>query len=195
MLDNGDIYLLVGLGAASVTAAVFYYEASRKLLIGVVKGPNSEETVRVYFQRLLLGADHKVVIHDDGEDSPRSIYNDPSMMEVLRFALDQGLEVHVLFNVGSEKLKIYELDDTFENLVIRRSPTGKPLRHPDIHCKIADEGRMGYLSEHDGGSLNRWFEFRNYSKIVPMGRARYARYVDAFAEDFAAAEPPAATAA
>ena len=106
--------------------------------LNAVRGENDNQVATDMFLSLVDATRHSIVIHDDGDDSPESVYNNPEVIEALRRRIQSpGIEVKCLFNDADQPLKLLELARDFpDKVTIWYSNGERPMR--DIHYKIVD---------------------------------------------------------
>ena len=193
MAEHIGAIVVIALGSVSVVVVLVTtgYACWQCLSRGgnIIEDRNSGEKAVVYFMRVLGEADERMVVHDDGDDVPGSIYNNEHVLEALERRLRDKpeLKVCMLFNNPGVQLKILDLAKTRrDQLQIRYRRRGRPVG--DVHYKIADK-RMGYFSEHDEGSTYRdiWiYEFQSAPKKA-CERA-FGDHIRRFDSEFAEAQ-------
>lgn len=157
------------------------------LSVGYVEGKNNDHTVEELFDRLIRDVKSELIIHDDGDDDPTSMYNNARIVEAIRMSLEKNadLRVRMYFN-EHEDLKVNALAGSYPTQVlIRYNPEDRPFG--DIHYKIIDGGKQGHLSRHALGSGEREFEFFDCSKSEHQQRKLLVPYCNRFERDFDAA--------
>lgn len=168
----GEINIL-NLGVGAIFTVAFLYSAwltvdtHGDLMIDDTRsGENDNDEASRMFLQLVEATRKGIVIHDDGDDSPESVYNDPKIIDALRQRIrSRGITVECLFNEADEPLELLDLAHEFPDNVTIWYLDGVERPTRDIHYKIVDEGRLVYLSLHDKGNDNRKFVFRNADKI------------------------------
>lgn len=194
----GEVNMLyIGVWAVFVSGFLF----SVWLLIGAqgdlmiddtMNGENDDEMVSRTFLKLVAETQKSLVIHDDGGNSPNSVYNNDDVIEALRQRIqDCGIEVKCLFNEADEPIKLLDLAREFpSNVSIRYLDEGRPEH--DIHYKIVDNGKLMYLSRHDRGQGDRKYVYRKANKwwMFAGTRRRISRdYMDLFNRGVKASSP------
>ena len=175
---------------AAVALAVTTWMAWRlydNLSVRFVQGKNDDSTVGELFTQLLRDVERDLIIHDDGDNSNRSMYNDPSIVDEIRVCLNEkaALNVRMYFNKRGD-LEVNALTEAFPDRVSIRYNTGE--RSPsDIHYKIIDGGMQGHLSRHALGCSEREFEFYDCSRSRRHRERILGPYCERFERDFAAA--------
>ena len=67
--------------------------------INTISGGNDDQLAMDMFIDLIEATKKSIVIHDDGDDSPTSVYNNKKVMDCLRSRVqDKGIHVQCLFN-------------------------------------------------------------------------------------------------
>ena len=123
---------------------------------------NTDEQATTMFIQLLDATRYQIDIHDDGNDSEGSIYNNPKVIDALENRIrKRGIKVRCLFNDADQPLKILALarSEEFQEYVEIWYLNGdRP--NPDIHYKIVDNGRLVHLSRHEHGASERRYVLR-----------------------------------
>ena len=116
------------------------------------------------FLDLVKAARQSIMIHDDGNDSSESVYNNFKVIGALRDSIEMhGVIVKCLFNDDNQQLGLLNLARDFpDNVKIWYLDGDRPQR--DIHYKIVDDGKLVHLSEHDYGSDERDYVLRKANK-------------------------------
>lgn len=117
-------------------------------------------------------------IRDDGNDFPESIYNTADVIEAVRRRLtgNEDLHVYCLFSSNDET----SFTRAFAGHQRVHLKQGQPRR--DVHFKIIDDGRKGYVSAHPPGSSERRYRSYDCSKVAPhIRQAALGRHRDSIA--------------
>lgn len=127
-------------------------------------GVNDDVEAVSRFVEVVRHAKCELIIHDDGNDMPGTIYNDESVVGAVdrQMAQHEGLAVKCLFNARAELALVERLSKRYRarfHVRYRRWPWPRPAF--DVHYKIADSGAIGHLSHHGYGAGERHFEVRN----------------------------------
>ncbi len=169
--------MLAGIAAtvAILTPVLLVFIAQRlvsKVSVRLVR--NDDDIAKQAFLTLLAEAENEMVIYDDGNDDPGSLYNDAEVIALVVARLERTPELYLscVFNDDDDTAFKTTLRDN--NQVEARPRKSNPTRE---HYKIID-GRKGYISRHEHGSsdrdakwidatalwpwLSRWFVFRRY---------------------------------
>ena len=148
--------VLVLLLVAFVVAVWLAHEYS---LLRVTDVENDNEDAIVYFLAVLHRAERELLVHDDGHDkNPSSLYNDQNAVKAVRERLRERPDLRIRcllnFNKGVKMADLTaEFDDRFQVRYLHQRPKN------DVHFKIADGGRMAYLSTHEQGAIRREGQF------------------------------------
>ena len=186
MTEWAPLFWAVGVGYSVVMSIRLYDNLTVKS--GFRKGMNDDDTVDGDFKRLVQAAQREFIIHDDGNRSNNSVYNSDAVMAALRERMleNNRLRTRIYFN-KQESLQVNDLAHEFGGrFEIRYNPGPRPER--DVHYKIVDGGKLGYLSLHYHGSDEREFEFFDCSRASEWTRRRlFGDHREKFERDFAAA--------
>ena len=112
---------------------------------------NSDEKAKSAFLDLLRAAKKEMIVYDDGDANPGSIYEDENIVKAVKQKIKDNPKFHMdcVFNKDEETLFRRRLADV-SGVQIRKRETN-PKR---IHYKIID-GRTAYVSVHEEGSAER----------------------------------------
>lgn len=142
---------------AALAALFLLYQGSR---MGARRfsGSNDGETAKRLFLFLLDQAERDLIIYDDGNDVEDSIYANEAVLDALEAKLrhEPDFTVRCLFNCDGPQ----QLHDRFDNeprFTIRTTGLGEKAPR-DLHLKVADRGRMAYLTQHEFNSTTRLYE-------------------------------------
>ena len=186
MIEWAPLFWAVGVGYSAVMSIRLYDNLTVKS--GSRQGSNNDITVEKLFERLLQAAQQEFIIHDDGDVPESSVYNSDVVMAALRERMleNDRLRTRIYFNEKGT-LKVNDLAREFgDRFEIRYNPGPRPER--DVHYKIVDGGKLGYLSLHHHGSDEREFEFFDCSRASEWTRRRlFGDHREKFERDFAAA--------
>ena len=134
------------------------------LLLRLEVDMNDSRVAAEAFIDLLQDAEHTMLICDDGNDMPNSIYNADDVVEATRTALaaNPELQLQCLFSSDDET----RFSKAFANdprVIIERQ---RPRR--DVHFKIIDGGRKGVVSAHAFGSgMRRYRKYDCSRRLIP----------------------------
>ena len=173
-----DVMALVWLGALSVPAFVAW-RTWGLLRLDLKVGMNDDRFAQSTFIELLDEADRKMWICDDGNTFPESIYNAEAVVEAVRHRLEENRDLHLYCLFSSD-------DDTR----FTKAFDGHPRVHMDrgvqprrdVHFKIIDDARKGYVSAHPPGSFERRYRSYDCSDVPShIRQAALGRHVDSIA--------------
>lgn len=148
-----------------VVLAVGYYVFRTWHLIPlkIERGVNSDDFTEAMFIGLVQEAHGMMSVCDDGNAMPGSIYESPRVVEAVRAKLkrDPTFRMRCLFSSDDETAfrKAFEGEDRVKIRTDRRR---------EVHVKIINGGRKGYVSVHREGERERRYTL--YSGV--FGRAR-----------------------
>ena len=124
-------------------------------LLRVMDVENDNKDAIRHFQAVLRRAEYELLVHDDGDDKTEgSLYDDENTVEAVRERLRMypSLKIRCLLNFNTG-VKMAALSDEFDNRFQVRYLHQRPT--DDVHFKIADGGKMAYLSSHPRGATER----------------------------------------
>ena len=123
------------------------------------KGSNSDDATKMFLY-LVNQTNRSIVIHDDGDNTTESMYNNGLVIETIRNRVQtHNISVNCLFNDEGEDLAFLDLAREFPNNIrVAYLSGGRP--DPDTHYKIVDEGKLVHLSSHEHGEIERKFVLR-----------------------------------
>ena len=189
---QGAEWIVVAIFATASLAGIFLVvSAQGDMRLREEAGENDDDQAAAMLIDLVNKARSSLVIHDDGNDSAESVYNNDAVVAAIRDRIKQRrrLEVMCLFN-DREELKLLELADgeCRNNILIWYASGDRPEN--DIHYKIVDGGRLVHLSTHAHGASERGYVLR---KAEPWWAARTRRrisrpYLEHFEHSLPAAE-------
>ena len=159
--------LMVGFVGGTVYVAVRLNRAMQfQYVTSTPVGVNDDQSAKDKFLELLHEAHRLMIIYDDGDKVPESIYMDAEIARSVKEKLDRYPEfsMQCLFNVDEPDLLFREvLKNTGPRLQIKmRDPKAPRLA---IHYKIIDDGTKAYLSRHSPGASKRNFRIVDCSKV------------------------------
>ena len=148
---------------------------------------NDDEGAIRHFLTVLGKAEHELLVHDDGDQTNGSLYDDENTVEAVRERLrtcpDLKIRCLLNFKAGVRMATLCEEYGTrFQVRYLHQRPTD------DVHFKIADGGKMVYLSVHPRGVTERQGQI-----IEDLGAREYVKkrrlggLIDDFNEGFAKA--------
>lgn len=168
--------VLLVLGAAVVVVCgYFVWWAHGYLLVLVTRGTNDDAAATTMFIGLVNEAKQDMIIHDDGDSTEASVYNNEQAVEAVRRRLQEhrDLEIKCFFNKEGET-RMASLSKQFPGRFQVRYLQGERPGN-DIHYKIIDGGCKAYLSVHDMGGCDREYEMIDCTDSPPRIRQRMFR--------------------
>ena len=138
-------------------------------------GDNDDDQAADLFVDLIEKTRRSMVIHDDGNYSTKSIYNNDRVIDAIRNRLQKkrGIKVRCFFNDKDEPLKLLDLARSEEcrgRILIWYAKGERPSQ--DIHYKIVDGGKLVHLSLHAHGASERGFVLRKAHWWWALGTRR-----------------------
>ena len=132
------------------------------LLLQVDVGKNSTQLATRAFLDLVEAAEREMMICDDGNNMAESLYNSEVVVKAVEDRLEGNPELRILcvFFSDDDTLFVKTFDGN-ERVKVRRGV--KPRR--DIHFKIIDAGRKGYISAHPYGATERRYKWYDCSRV------------------------------
>ena len=129
-------------------------------------GVNDDNQAVAKFIEVVGHATRRLIIHDDGNKMPGTIYDSAEATEALDAQMNthKGLVVECLFNSRDKLAMVEQLRHRHPSrfkVKYRRWPWRRPAF--DVRYKIADDGAFGHLSHHPFGVKERHFEVRDCS--------------------------------
>lgn len=158
-MDGTTVAIILQVSGVAVVmvCVVIVWRAQAFLSVGVTRGVNDNDTAVSMFICLVNKVENEMIIHDDGDNTEDSIYNNDNAIEAVRKRLREhkDLTIKCFFN-EKEEIKMVSLGKQFPGRFVVRYRQGERPDY-DIHYKIID-GRKGYLSVHDPGGRSRKYE-------------------------------------
>ena len=176
MIEGVEWLFLMAFVVVSLYCLYLVLSAQPDMSIRDTRGVNTDYVAAQIFMDMVTQARHSIVIHDDGNDMPGSIYNNDDVIEVVRRQVKKypELEIQCWFN-NKDDIKLLQLIDgeNRANFKVWYTEGSRPPQ--DIHYKIVDQGAIVYLSRHrhgereSGYTLRKvgtsWFSKRTREKI------------------------------
>ena len=162
MMDE-PLVVVVWLAVVSALALPVLYYVRRTwglLRLRLDVGVNDSSFAADIFIELLRDARDSMLICDDGNKMEGSLYNAEDVIDAVEEQLraNRNLRLQCLFNYGDETL----FTKKFEKHPRVKMKRGIQPRR-DIHFKIIDRGRRGYVSAHPLGSTARRYRLYDCS--------------------------------
>ena len=152
----------------------------------VTSGRNDDKQAVETFVRVVGEAERSLIIHDDGNKAPGTIYDDPAVIQAMddQMQKHEALDVKCLFNAHDELTLVDQLSRRYpDRFHVRYRRWRRPAF--DVHYKIADDGAIGHLSHHDLGAENRVFEVRDCRRVNKTERKiQLGKYTRRFKRQF-----------
>ena len=150
-------------------------------------GINDDQKAKELFLELVSAAEKKIAIYNDGNAADGSIYEDPDVVNTLekRLLELQSLEVKCLFNKPDDTLFSRTFKD-HERVAFRTAS-----ERSDVHFRIADDGKMGWISWHEEGEGHRPFEMHDFRNVPAffgagfMKRSTFGAHIEKMERHFA----------
>ncbi len=121
---------------------------------------NDELFVFNSFRRLLKSADKKMVIYDDGDKTPGSIYENPEIVKMIKEKLVKNKHFVMVCRFNLEHSTLFKREFAESDQVHFYPHKG---RGGSTHYKIIDDGKIAYLSLHPEGSIKRKVRIYDFS--------------------------------
>ena len=192
---------MAALVVSSCFAAFILYRTSQYLDVrnsGLQR--NDNRVVSDEFLKLLQAAKQEMVIYDDGDSIPDSIYDNEEIIEAIRekLSIRPDFRIRCLFNCDNANLKFrqaFASGVTGVEIKIRKDPGVRGTSAGDVpHYKMIDGGSQAHLSWHEAGSADRIYQIVDCSNVRGWGKASTihritGEYTDHFLCAFQAAPP------
>ncbi len=125
-----------------------FLRARHLSLVKIVSGDNTDEQAKNDFLQLIEDAEECIEIFDDGDDMEESIYQKEEVVTKIKEKLRQvrDFKIDCFFNDDNELLFIKELENEYGVNITAGIDSSRPPGQ--THYKIADNGRIAYLSNH-----------------------------------------------
>ena len=184
-----ELFVIAIVSAAIVPAIFMWWWYWDSVNVRVQSGMNDDDAAATMLIFVLRAAKKNLVIHDDGNKLPGTVYDDARVIDAVRHQLaeNQELNIQCLFN------------DRDDLELVRQMVTEYPARFKvwyrdglrpddDIHYKIADDGAVGHLSWHEHLQMEREFKLLDCSGARARTRKRaFGQYLHRFERDVTAA--------
>ena len=147
--------IIVGIG-------IYIWKSYGFLFLGLRLGTNDPEFVTNTFDKLLFEARDNLLLCDDGNIMVGSIYENKSIIATIAGKLkeNQEFEIFCVFHSNDDTEFIKHFSNNHRVHIARGvSP------RPEVHFKIIDDGKKGYLTVHDLESLKRHYRLYDCSWV------------------------------
>ena len=195
IVQGAEWLVLAALCAAVVACAYLALSAQPDMHLVEERDENTDEQAAEMMVELINKTRRSLVIHDDGNDSPQSVYNNDAVIDALRrrIRLRPRMAVKCLFN-DRDDLKLLRLAQTEcrSNIAIWYATASRPDN--DLHYKVVDGGKLVHLSSHAHGASERGYVLRKAERwwAISTRRRISAEYRRHFKRGQAHAVPGAA---
>ena len=137
-----------------IVAAVSVWMTCEHSLIRVTDVTNDNDEAITHFLAVLSHAERELLVHDDGDKAHGSLYEDEDTVEAVgeRLRMCPNLKIRCLLNFN-EGVKMAALSKDYGSRFQVRYLRQRPA--DDVHFKIADGGKMAYMSTHPKGAAKR----------------------------------------
>ncbi len=171
---TGGEWLVVGLFAlGTAVCAYLVLSVQGDLRVVTTEDTNNDEQAAALFIWMVEQTRERLLIHDDGNDSPESVYNNEAVVAAFRKGiLERNIIVRCLFN-DEENLKLAWLRDEFPDNIEIWYTGNRP--DYDIHYKVVDDGKIVHLSNHEHGASERNYMLRDGIRGSKSARLRVSR--------------------
>lgn len=172
------------LASMVVAAAVSVWLAHAHSLLHVTDVENDNEDAIRHFRTVLDQAEREFLVHDDGDKTDGSLYDDEDTVEAVRERLQTcpRLRIRCLLNFNADvKMAALreEFDDRFQVRYLHQRPAD------DVHFKIADDGKMAYFPVHAKGATERKGQVvEDLGAPEFVRKRRLAGFIDDFNDGF-----------
>ena len=187
-----DLLIVAVVGAAIVPAIALWWWHWDSVNVRVQSGVNDDAAAVAMLLSVVKAAKKSLVIRDDGNKLPATVYDDKSVIDAVRRQLadNGGLNIRCLFN-DRDDLELVRQITAEHPARFKVWYTDGPRPADDIHYKIADGGAVGHLSWHEHKQPERDFKLLDCSAAKPRTRkTAFGQYLKQFEADVAAAANP-----
>ena len=161
MIEGVEWFIVILTGITFVYTFYLVLSVQGDLHLAVTHNSNNDAQAAQVFIDLVNKARKSIVIHDDGNDSSESIYNNDDVLNAIRERVkgQPNLEIKFWFNDVAE-LKLLKLadEDCKSNISMWYSKGDRPVN--ENHYKIVDSGRIVHTSTHKHLESEREFELK-----------------------------------
>ncbi len=183
LLDPEWIVIVI-VAVTFVGCVYFVVTVQGDLKIEDTSGSNSDQDAIELFIDLVNETRKEIKIHDDGNDFPASIYNNPDVIEAIEKGVrERNIKVRCLFNDEGQPLKILELvrSKEFQNSIEIWYVCGG-RQEPNTHYKVVDGGKLVHTSYHKHHEQERsyrllkatgWLDFKTRQRISERYRDHF----------------------
>ena len=183
VVQGAEWFVLATLVCAVLACAYLALSAQPDINLPEERDENTDAQAAEMMVDLINNARRSLVIHDDGNNSPASVYNNDDVINALRARIERRprLTVECLFN-DHDDLKLLDLARDTGRIAIWYADGTRPDN--DLHYKIVDGGKLVHLSSHAHGASERgyvlrkaepWWAFATRRRISAQYRRHFAR--------------------
>lgn len=188
MTPMEDLLVFVAVATAIVPPIALWWWYCDSANVRVESGVNDDDAAVAMLLSVVKAARKSLVIRDDGNKQPKTVYDDKNVIDAVRKQLadNQDLNIRCLFNDRDDLELVRQIAAEYParfQVWYRDGP-----RPDDIHYKIADDGVIGHLSRHEYKQPEREFKLLDCSAAKPRTRKRaFGKYLEQFEQEVAAA--------
>lgn len=160
---------------------------TRHSFIRVTDVENDNEHAIKRFLDVLDKAEREFLVHDDGDKTEGTLYENEKTVQAVRERLQTfpDLQIRCLLNFNAD-VKMAELGEEYGSRFQVRYLHQRPA--DDVHFKIADGGKMAYLSIHPKGVTERKGQiFEDIGAHERVRKRRLGGLIEDFNDGFAKA--------
>ena len=177
MVQGAEWFVLATLAATVFACMYLALSVQPDMNVAEERDENNDAQAAEMMVQLINKTRRTLVIHDDGNDSPQSVYNNDDVIRALRERIERRphMTVECLFN-DRENLKLLALARDTQNIAIWYANGARPDN--DLHYKIVDGGKLVHLSSHAHGASERRYVLRKAEPwwAIPTRRRISAQY-------------------
>ena len=170
-----------------VVTAVSVWVAWDFSLLRVANVENDNKSAIRHFLAVLSQAEHELLVHDDGDNTEGTLYDDDDTVQAVRDRLRTcpDLKIRCLLNFKDD-VRMAGLSEEYGPRFQVRYLHQRPAE--DVHFKIADGGKMAYLSTHEKGVTERQGQVvEDRGARAYVRKRRLGGFIEAFNEGFSKA--------
>lgn len=183
VVQGAEWFVLATLACTVLACVYFALSAQPDIHLAEERDENTDAQAAEMMVDLINNARRSLVIHDDGNSSPASVYNNDDVISALRERIKRRprLTVECLFN-DRDDLKLLDLARDTGKIAIYYANGTRPDN--DLHYKIVDGGKLVHLSSHAHGAsergyvlrrAERWWAFATRRRISAQYRRHFER--------------------
>ena len=148
------------MAAVLLVGIIVVMSAHGDMRIETVYANNDDDEAADVMIDLIRQANWSLLVHDDGNNSPTSIYNNERVVEALRerMAKRPWLRARYLFSYRDQPLRLLDLAARYSRRMEVWYTPDRP--EGDIHYKVVDFGKQVHLSIHKPEADERRYSLR-----------------------------------